>query len=85
MSEKEIELESDLAVINVPSNATEMIILFKGVVNDEVNGESLDVFQTYSEEELEEAKNYAKENLFSDDDTFVLTNKGLEYLESLHS
>ena len=81
MSEKEIELESDLAVINVPSNATEMIILFKGVVN----GESLDVFQTYSEEELEEAKNYAKENLFSDDDTFVLTNKGLEYLESLHS
>lgn len=76
---KAIELESDYAVIDLPVN-TVTVELNVTVFED---GELHTVTRKLDLSDVRDAFREASENYFNDDDTYVLTEKGKEYLEHL--
>lgn len=77
MNENEVELQSKLAVINVPSNVEEMIILYKVVID----GVSSGFYKIYSTEDIKDAEDYAYKYLSNGGITQLVTNNGIGYLE----
>lgn len=78
--EKEIELESDRAIVYFPHNTIEVEIIAKVYVGG-------DTLQTVSlkmdMDDIKEAVRKAADGYIDEDDTFVVTEKGRAYLESL--
>lgn len=78
--DNEIELESDRAIVYFPHNAIEVEIVAKVYVGG-------DTIQTVSlkmdMDDVKEAVRKAAEGYIDEDDTFVVTDKGRAYLESL--
>ena len=72
-----IELTEDRAMLYVPHNALEGTLVFKIYYNGEIKT----VQKTINQDELREAVRKAEEGYIDEDDRFVLTDKGREYLE----
>lgn len=78
MNEKEIELEEERAIIWLPGAALHV----KLVVDVYVDGAIEKVSRELNFEEIRKAFRDA-EDYIGDEDTFVITEKGREYFESL--
>lgn len=74
---EEIELVSHRAMLEVPNNAVEARMLIK-VFQD---GELIEVSRTLDMDEIREAFRKADDGYIDDDDRFVLTDKGIAWLE----
>ena len=77
--ENMVELNEKYIVISVPQNAVEVEIKAR-VYSD---GKIMDVSKKMDLDELREAFKDAEENYLDPNATFELTDKGIEYLESL--
>ncbi len=77
--ENMVELNEKYIVISVPQNAVEVEITAR-VYSD---GKIMDVSKKMDLDELREAFKDAEENYLDPNATFELTDKGIEYLESL--
>ena len=77
--EEEILLDVDFAVIELPSNAIEADLNIK-VYQD---GEVMTVNKLLKLSDIREAFRKAKDGYIDEDDKFVLTEKGYDYLKSL--
>lgn len=74
-----IELQTHRAMVELPENAVEVEL----TVTVYSEGELLDVRQVLSLADIREAFRKADEGYFDEDDTFVLTDKGRAFLDSL--
>ena len=79
--EKEVELQEHRAMIYIPENAVEVVLSVK-VYHD---GELINVSRTIGISEIREAFRKADDGYIDDDDRFVLTDKGKEYLERMNA
>lgn len=75
--ENEIELSQQRAMIYLPENAVEVTIICK-VYED---GELIEVSNQLRLSEIRSAFEDAEDNYIADDDKFVITEKGKEWLE----
>ena len=82
MEEEKIpmELTEARAIVYIPENAVEVEI--NATIYD--NGSLIKVGKTMTMKEIQEAFRNAEENYIEDDDEFVVTEKGREWLESLN-
>ena len=74
---EEIELMEHRAMVTLPENSVSVEINCK-VFHD---GEIINVSKTLSMEDIRTAFQKADDGYIDDDDTFVLTEKGLKWLE----
>ena len=74
---EEIELVSHRAMLEMPNNAVEAKMLIK-VFQD---GELIEVSKTLDMDEIREAFRKADDGYVDDDDRFVITEKGMAWLE----
>ena len=80
MSE-EMELKESRAMVYLPENAVEVEI--KATIFS--NGELVKVGKIMALKEIQESFRDAEENYIGSDDRFVLTEKGLKWLEELEA
>lgn len=73
---KEIEIDQDRAMLYIPHNALEGELEFKIYLDGKIQT----VHTTLDQDELREAVRKADEGYIDEDDRFVLTDKGREYL-----
>ena len=74
-----IELPEHRAMIYLPEDACEVTIKARVFMN----GELINVEQTISMQEIREAFRKADDGYIDEDDRFVLTDEGKDYLEQL--
>lgn len=80
MSKKvEIMVDESRAVIYIPDNSVEADLSFKVFVDGEIKS----VCKKMNMKELQEAITDAEKNYIGEDDTFVITEEGKRWLESL--
>lgn len=80
MSKKvEIMVDESRAMIYIPDNSVEADLSFKVFVDGEIKS----VCKKMNMKELQEAITDAENNYIEDDDKFVLTDKGRQWIESL--
>ena len=72
-----IELQEHRAMIYLPEKAVEIIVNAKVYIDGKIQKVSL----TYDMEQIREMFRKADEGYIDDDDTFVITDKGLAWLE----
>lgn len=78
MEDKEmIEVQTHRAIIDFPESSVEIEIHAK--IYSE--GELIDVSKKYNLEDIREMFRKADEGYIDDDDTFVITDKGLKWIE----
>ena len=76
----EVELSEARAMVYIPEGSVELEI--NATVYE--NGELIKVGKTMTLKEIQEALRDAEENYISDDDKFVVTENGIEWLDRLH-
>ena len=79
MNENEVELQSKLAVISIPSNVEEMIILYKVIADDRSSG----FYKIYSTEDIKDAEDYAYKYLSNGGIILKTINEGSDCLEGV--
>lgn len=80
MSKKvEIMVDESRAMIYIPDNSVEADLSFKVFVDGEIKS----VCKKMNMKELQEAITDAEKNYIGEDDTFVITEEGKRWLESL--
>lgn len=81
INEEEIEIMSSRAMIYLPDNAVDVEITAT-IYQD---GKLINVVKKMSMKEIQDAIKDAEENYIGPDDKFVLTEKGLNWLEELEA
>ena len=74
---EEVELQEHRAMVYIPENAVSVTLNAKIFQN----GKLMDVSKEMSMQEIQTAFRKADEGYIDDDDVFVLTDKGRQYLE----
>jgi len=77
MEQEYIELINHRAMIEIPENAVEVRMIVKVYVDGEIET----VSSTLNQEMIREAFRKADDGYIDEDDRFVLTDKGLRYLQ----
>lgn len=78
-SKEEIMVDESRAMIYIPDNSVEAALSFKIFVDGEIKT----VCKKMNMKELQEAITDAENNYIGEDDTFVITEEGKRWLESL--
>lgn len=76
---KMIELESEFAVIDLPKNTVSAELIIE-VLHD---GKNISVKRTMDYLDIQDAFKNARDGYIDDDDTFQITEEGIEYLKRL--
>lgn len=76
---KYIEADESRAMVFLPDNAYKIRIEASLVVDDEI----IVAYKELDRSEIEKTFRDAEENYMEDDDKFVLTEKGIEYLDRM--
>ena len=76
---EEITVSESRAIIYIPDNAVDAELTFKIYVD----GELVSATKTMDMKDIRDAIDDAAKNYFSDDDIFVITEKGRQYVNDL--